>query len=85
MSETKNTSVLGTDVSGRAYALTASVKAGDLLEADGDFDCIAAGSILIVQGESGDLWVSCSHGKHGLDGQDDGDGFLVGFYPVPTA
>ena len=60
------------------------VKPGDVLIADGGFTCIKQGARLVV---ADDLSVSCSHGKHFLDGQidfDDGD-TLVGLTLAPNA
>lgn len=55
------------------------VKAGDFLVADDGFTCIADGAVLEVQQEpDGTLWVPCATGQHGLDGQEDEDGILVG-------
>lgn len=71
-----------TDVSGRAYATVAEIKSGDYLEADGDFTCIKAGAKLLVQQGALGLYVTCSDGKHYLDGQNNADGVYLGLYPV---
>ncbi len=55
-----------------------SVKVGDVLVADGGFTCLRPGRHE-VKGEAGCLYVVCRSGKHFLDGQDDGNGILVGF------
>ncbi len=73
------------DVSGRAYAFAAAVNAGDLLEADGGFTCIPDGKILTVQGDPGALFVACRCGGHAIDGQNDGNGVLVGFSSAERA
>jgi hypothetical protein len=54
------------------------VNAGDVLVADNGFTCIHQG-LYEVKEDSGRLYVDCRDGKHFLDGQDDGDGILIGF------
>lgn len=72
------------DLHGRAYATVASTKAGDTVQADGDFTCIDANAVLTV-GECADgLYVPCSDGKHLLDGQISNEGVphYIGLHPV---
>lgn len=69
------------DKQGRAYAKLADVKAGDAVNADGGFGCMSGKYTVYADGVGG-LYVECNYGTHYLDGQDDGDGNLVGFYKV---
>lgn len=73
----------GHDKAGRPYARLAALRPGDQVEADGGFDCIAAGQVLTVEADDGgDMFVRCSYGNfHYLDGQiDGGSDHLIGFY-----
>jgi len=73
------------DLSGRPYATVASTKAGDVLEADGDFTCMREGAKLTVTDSEDGLMVPCRDGGHCLDGQiqsEDGTDFYMGLYPV---
>lgn len=72
------------DIKGRAYAAVAGVKAGDRLQADGDFTCIKANAVLTVKQDDDGLYVPCKDGGHHLDGQIN-DGHYVGFHPVGDA
>lgn len=82
------------DITGRQYARSDAVRPGDTLIADGGFTCLHEGERCIVKKDSGGLFVFCNgpdedgrpcgdlrYEHHYLDGQDDGDGFLVGLYP----
>jgi hypothetical protein len=72
------------DKKGRRYAKLAGLRPGDKVQVDGGFDCMEAWSIKEVhQHKSGVLYINCGKGNHILDGQDDGDGYLVGIYPAP--
>lgn len=44
------------------------LKAGDIVVADADFPCMAAGR-KTVEADEGGLFVPCSAGRHYLDGQ----------------
>jgi hypothetical protein len=73
------------DVNGRAYAKLSSLKAGDIVQVDGDFTCIGKWQERPVEhdgereGPQG-LYIKCRSGRHYLDGQaDDGD-TLIGVY-----
>jgi hypothetical protein len=83
---------------GRPWAKLSELKPGDVLIADGDFDCVTAGEECEVKAdEGGALYVDCAGpigpeepqqepGKHLLDGQlsdVDGDS-LVGFWLKPA-
>lgn len=71
-----------TDAAGRAYATVEETKAGDYVEVDGDFTCIAKGARLPVQkDDNGELYIECSGdgGRHFLDGQVNG-GIYLGLY-----
>lgn len=74
------------DKQGREYARLSKLKVGDMVEVDGDFDCMRPGSRHMVQRDEddGDLYISCDAESHKLDGQvSDGDGdSLIGIYPV---
>ena len=82
MTVTHTTRPASADVSGRDYVRADAVKAGDLLQADGGFTCIAGGAVLPVKEFDGALYVDFADGCHDLAGQDDGDGILIGFYPA---
>lgn len=84
-----------TDKLGNVYAHRSTIKAGDRVRADGGFTCLKEGSIHTVLSTTRDLsaaanppfeslFIECDDGKHMLDGQldFDGDGALVGLYPV---
>lgn len=84
-----------TDLNGREYARLSQLAAGDLIQVDGDFDCLIPWSTLTVVDSDGDLAVihntpecgACGGTEadcpHTLDGQlmDDGDS-LVGIYKL---
>ena len=58
------------------------IKTGDTLIADTGFTCIKGGTILTVQTDKdGTLFVPCSEGQHGLEGQTNDKGELVGLAP----
>jgi hypothetical protein len=59
--------------------------AGDLLKADAGFDCLEVGQTCVVFADDGlqkGLHVTCSQGKHYLDGCFDDNENLVGFEKV---
>lgn len=69
------------DKSGRAYAKLSELKAGDRLVADGGFDCLEDGQLVVVKATAaGGLFVICAEGEHYLDGQADDGEHLVGLY-----
>jgi hypothetical protein len=71
------------DTNGRAYASVAETKAGDVLEADGSFDCMLQGERFEVFSEGDMLYVRCDQKHHALSGQlNDAGTHYVGFYPV---
>ena len=72
---------MSTDIHGRLYAILKNCRCGDKLEADGGFDCIQKGTILIIDYDRG-FYVPCTEGSHYLEGQLDETGSLVGFYPI---
>lgn len=53
------------------------IKIGETVIADGGFDCIRPGPVL-VDGDDNGLFVRCDEGKHYLIGQESGDGSLIG-------
>lgn len=71
------------DVVPETWARQGEVSPGDILIADGGFDCIVEGARVEVErdlhGFGVDLWVACRCGKHMLDGQLDEEGRYVGF------
>lgn len=71
------------DLQGRAYATVAEVKAGTILQADGDFDCLGKGAnVTVFTGDGGVLCFECAAGHHKLEGQLSDDGtYYVGLYP----
>ncbi len=73
------------DLKGRKYATVAATRAGDNLQADGDFTCISADAILTVAEDELGLYVPCSDGRHHLDGQivRNGTPHYMGLYPHP--
>lgn len=77
------------DLNGRAYALVATVKAGDKLETDGDFTCMSKGKIVEVGIDDRGLFIPCQKGHHYLSGQVKidklGPQYYVGLYPVVPA
>ena len=73
------------DIHGRPYALVSEVKAGTMIQVDGDFTCIEKGTCLIVQDNGRGLFVPCAGdgGGHHLIGQLSDDGaYYVGMYLV---
>lgn len=71
------------DKFGRQYALVAKTKAGDKIEADGDFTCIPAGAVLAVEEVNGCLCVPCEIGRHALH-EHEQNGCYLGFYEVQS-
>jgi hypothetical protein len=76
-----------TDINGRPYARVQTVKAGDLVETDGDFTCMDEGkrqTVLADKNRHGfkRLYVECRcpGGRHYLCQQLGDDGELVGLY-----
>ncbi|MGJ4855539.1 hypothetical protein ACN6KF_001485 [Labrys sp. La1] len=55
------------------FAKLSEIKAGSRLVADGGFDCIEQGTILIVCDSGDGLYVPCACGEHYLEGQLDFD------------
>jgi len=62
------------------------LKQGDVIVADDGFTCMPANRFcLVIEGRNG-KYVLCEQGDHYLDGQDDGEGNLVGFrWPLGKA
>ena len=58
------------------------VKAGDILLSDGGFTCIGPQQNIVKEDANG-LYIECSEGRHGLDGQegwtDETKDYYVGF------
>jgi hypothetical protein len=70
------------DLQGRPYAKISEVKAGDVLETDGDFTCMPKGEkVLVRETEKGDLYFYCDELYHGLCGQIKED-YYIGLYKI---
>lgn len=67
------------DTTGRAYAKLSEVKAGDVLELDAGFDCVASGPVTVEEND-GRLFFQCSRGHHYLEGQAEETDDLIGVY-----
>jgi hypothetical protein len=65
----------------REFARIGKVRSGDILEADGGFDCMKKGELLPVLSQEDKLYVRCKQGRHYLSGQESGH-FYVGLYKV---
>lgn len=64
----------------RNFAKVSEISAGDIIEVDGGFTCIAEDSKIIVHSDNEGLYFICNQGQHWLGGQlDDGD-VLIGIY-----
>jgi hypothetical protein len=65
-----------------ALVLASKVAVGTRLVTDGGFTCLGDHATRVVRADKrGELYISCSHGTHLLDGQFDGSGkFYVGFW-----
>jgi hypothetical protein len=91
-----------TDKAGHLWAHRSTVKAGDVLITDGGFTCMGNHERKVVKSFEGPLlhcdaeyakdpfarlYIDCSDGTHGLDGQVGEDGELIGLYAasVPTS
>lgn len=74
------------DINGREYAKVSDVKVGHVVEVDGDFTCLAEGTLCTVYADAkGDKFINCVHGPHYLAGQyehDDAGDYYVGLYPT---
>lgn len=70
------------DKDGRRYVRLDELKAGDVIETDDSFDCMARGQHKVEHFPDQGLYVRCLDDHHFLSGQDDGDGHLVGMYKV---
>lgn len=84
---------------GRAYAIADEVKAGDVLQCDGGFTCMALGAKKVVKRRAGKLtgvskeyakdpfarlYIDCKDGSHSLGGQCGDHGELMGLYHVKS-
>ena len=60
---------------------TSDVKIGTVLFTDDGFTCMDSGKLKTVyrDGVTGQLFVTCTDGRHYLDGQETDDGHYVGF------
>lgn len=71
------------DTNGKPWALVAETRKGSVIRPDADFDCLSTAAALTVEEDEDGLYVPCTQGRHGLDGQISDDGTeYVGFYPV---
>ena len=62
----------------KPYLKRDEIEAGMSVECDGGFTCIPAFARRVVQSDNGDLWISCRHGRHYLEGQLNESGEYVG-------
>lgn len=60
------------------YVKLTEIRAGDILVADAGFTCMSAGEKLVQADRYGELYISCSSGRHYLNGQLNDSGQLVG-------
>jgi len=70
------------DINGRSYVERSHLKPGQLVEFDEGFGCLMPYSpyeVIIYENEP---CVACNRGLHYLTAQDEGDGFLIGVYPL---
>jgi len=59
-------------------ARLSELRPGDVVMLDAGFPCRDAGPARVFLDPDLGLYVSCQTGRHFLDGQDEGDGYLVG-------
>lgn len=66
----------------KSFAKVSQVKAGTMVVPDAGFTCLKSGVPVQVHEDDDGLYLSCSHGKHYLDGQlrGDPDDEYVGLY-----
>jgi len=74
------------DAQGKPWAQVKDTKAGSILIPDDGFDCLEEAIAVIVKEDRNGLYVPCSEGRHGLDGQlsDDGTEY-VGLWKSPAS
>jgi len=61
------------------YLKLADLAPGMTVRVDGGFTCMAEGEERVVKADvDGDLYIECAEGRHGLAGQLDDDGRLIG-------
>lgn len=73
------------DTKGKPWAQVSETKAGSILIPDGGFTCLEEAIAVIVREDARGLYVPCSDGRHGLDGQLSDDGAeYVGLWRSPT-
>ncbi len=72
------------DKDNREYAIVKEVKTGDILECDGDFDCLEPWTKHeVFSDENKELYIKCLAENHYLDGQyNDEETHYVGLYKV---
>lgn len=71
------------DKNGRNWVKLSQLTPGDEVECDGGFTCLDRKAVATVKEDSVGKYISCSHGKHYLDGQLETDGdSLIGLYQV---
>ena len=68
------------DTTGRFYVKIRDLKAGDVVQVDGDFTCIEPWEQCTIKADDvGNLYIDCVEGRHYLDGQEEGD-YYLGLY-----
>lgn len=74
------------DANGKPWAQVSETKAGSILIPDNGFDCMEDAIAVVVREDGDGLYVPCSTGRHGLDGQlsDDGTEY-VGLWRSPVS
>ena len=74
------------DAKGNPWAQVSETKVGSILIPDGGFVCLEEAIAVIVREDKNGLYVPCSDGRHGLDGQlsDDGSEY-VGLWRSPVS
>lgn len=71
------------DKHGREYLKLCDAKVCQRVELDGYFTCHPGGEEVLLQDyEGGPLHFICAEGNHNIEGQDDGDGYCIGIYPL---
>lgn len=58
------------------FARVADIKVGDTLIPDGGFICLTEGAAHVVKTDGKELFITCTHGKHYLNGQRQGGVYI---------
>jgi hypothetical protein len=68
------------DKQGRDYAKLSELRAGDMVQVDGDFTCLEPWTKHEVKASDDGLYIECGDGQHELAGQADDGEHCVGVY-----